>query len=160
MKLPSIYLRVVVLGKFLLLSTGLIMPASAIVPEVRDLVVWSTGSDTVLNVTVFHTPAGDSFHYVYMIQVDISGDVRNFPISVQSTIEFTIPCNPIPCNLGPIDGTPLATVRAICTVDGPSAFTAPIQVPELSLLSLLLTLVLASTIAAFTVHRAKRRRSQ
>ncbi len=153
--LPSIYLRVVILGAFLLLSAGLIAPASAIVPEVRKLVVWSSGSDTVLNVTVYHTPAEDSFHYVYMIQVDISGDVRNFPISVPSTTEFTIPCN-----LGPIEGTPLATVRAICTFDGSSAWTAPIQVPEFSLLSLLLTLFLASTIAAFTPRKAKRRLSQ
>jgi len=126
-----------------------VTPVSAIVPEVQNVVVWNSGGDTILNVTVYHDPQ-TTIHHVDAIEVDISGDIQSFPVGVQPTTTFIIPCN-----LGPIEGTPSARVRAHCTVDGYNSWSEPFQVPEFSLPVLLLTLVLITSLAIFVLRKTK-----
>jgi len=133
----------------ILLSVSFVTPVFAIVPQVTSVVVWNSGGDTILNVTVFHDPE-TSLHHVDEIEVDVSGNIQSFPVEVQPTTTFTIPCN-----LGPIEGTPSAKVRAHCTVDGWNSWSEPFQIPEFSLPILLLTLTLVTSLAIFTFRKIK-----
>ncbi len=62
----------------------------AVVPQITEIVVWTSGSDTVLNVTVIHSPETSS-HYVNSIEVDVDGEVQAFPVNVQPSTTFV--CN-------------------------------------------------------------------
>jgi hypothetical protein len=121
--------------------------ANAIVPQIQNIVVYNSGSDTILNITINHIPAGDPGHYVNFTQVTFSGTVHNFTVPVQSAQTFTISCN-----VGVVQGTPTATVRANCTVNGWSS-SHDIQIPEFSLPLLPLTLALSTSVAVFTIRR-------
>lgn len=137
---------------FLIISVLLYLsfakPVFAIVPQVTDVVVWNSGGDTILNVTVYHSPVTPS-HYVDVIEVDVDGNIQSFPVE-QPTTTFTTPCN-----LGPIEGTPSARARAHCTVDGWSSWSEPIQIPEFSLSVLLLTLTLVTLFAVSVFRKIK-----
>ena len=117
----------------------------AIVPEIQDVVFWNSGEDTMVNVTVYHTPV-TAFHYVNQIEVDVDGVVTSYPIS-QSSTTFTSQIN-----LGEIGGNPLGRVRAHCTVDGWSSWSSQQTVPELSLL-ITIPLFLVGTVIALIVKR-------
>jgi hypothetical protein len=121
--------------------------AFAIVPEVQDVVVWSKDGDTILNVTVYHDPDLPPSHYADFVEVDIGGNIQTFPISQQNGTTFVVQCN-----LGSIEGTPLATVKAHCTIHDYSPSSDPIEIPEFSLLSFLLALSII-TIVVFVVFR-------
>jgi len=140
---------IVILGISVLLSVSFVTPSFAIIPVLTDVDVWNSGGDTILNVTVFHSPE-DPSHHVDLIQVDIEGNIQNFTVVVQPTTTFTIPCN-----LGPIEGTPSARVRVRCTVDGYNSWSEPFEVPEFSLPVLLLTLVLVTSLAVFVLRKTK-----
>jgi len=141
------YTMILIISVFLCVS--FVTPVFAIVPQVTDVVVWNSGGDTILNVTVFHDPE-TSLHHVDMIEVDVSGNIQSFPVEVQPTTTFTIPCN-----LGPIEGTPSARVRAHCTVDGWNSWSELLQIPEFSLPVLLLTLILIASLAFFALRKIK-----
>ena len=143
---PS-YILILVISVLLCLSFA--TPVFAIVPQVTDVIVWNSGGDTILNVTVYHTPE-TSLHHVNEIKVDVEGNIQTFPVEVQPTETFTIPCN-----LGPIEGTPSATVRAHCTVDGWSEVYGPIEIPEFSLPVLLLTLTLVTLLVVFVFRKIR-----
>jgi hypothetical protein len=143
---PSYVLTLVI---SVLLIVSFATPVSAIVPQVTNVVVWNSGGDTILNVTVYHDPETSS-HYVDEIEVDVNGAVQSFQVAVQPTTTFTIPCN-----LGPIEGTPSATVRAHCTLHGWSSWYGPLEIPEFSLLVLLLTLTLVTSLAVFAFRKIR-----
>src|SRR4030042_6492971 len=127
-------------------------PAFAGFPTITNVVVGNNGGNTTLNVTVSHIPAGTSLHHVDSIEVNVSGTIDTTPVPVEPTTEFTIVCD-----LGPISGTLSANISAHCTVDlwGPSY--GPIQVPELSLPVLLLTLIFATALSTVAYHKVKSR---
>lgn len=126
-----------------LMSASSVTSVFAVVPVVTNVVVWNDGGNTVLNVTVSHSPQ-TSLHHVDSIEVNVSGNIQSFPVSLQPETIFTVPCD-----LGPIEGTPMATVRAHCTFDGYSlSWYGPIQIPEF-LHSILLLILLS--VASFTI---------
>ncbi len=139
---------ILILGISILLVVSFATPVFAIVPQVTDVVVWNSGGDTILNVTVYHTPVTPS-HHVDEIEVDVEGNIQSFPVE-QSTTTFTTPCN-----LGPIEGTPSAIVRAHCIVDDWSSWSDPIEVPEFSLPALLLALIIVTSLAVFALHKIR-----
>lgn len=96
------------------------------IPVVQDIVVWSNGENTMLNVTFYHSPATD-FHYVNQAEVDVDGVVTSYPVS-QSSLTFTAQIN-----LGQISGNPPARTRVLCNVDGWSSWSSQQTIPELSL---------------------------
>lgn len=125
-----------------LLSVDYAAPAFAIVPQINSVVPYSSGGDAILNVTVYHYPE-ISLHYVDLVQVNVTGSVYNFTIGVQPlTPENTFI---VSCNLGPISGTPTATIRAHCIYDGNGPWYGPILIPEfLHSMFLLISLLLVS----------------
>ena len=98
----------------------------AIVPEIQEVVFWSNGDNTMLNVTFYHTPI-TAFHYTDQIEVDTDGTVSSYDISQSSVTTIAI------INLGEISGNPEARVRVHCTIDGWSGWSSQQSIPELSL---------------------------
>jgi hypothetical protein len=143
--------RVLILVLITLLSSSFAKPTRAIVPVIENVVVWQSGNDVIVNVTVSHSPVLIS-HRVNKIEVNVSGTNHVFNI-IQNTTTFTYPCN-----IGPIEGNPTAQVRAHCIVDFYSAWTAPIQIPEFQFPALLLTFILSTALATFALYKNKLRR--
>lgn len=127
--------------------------AAAIIPQIQNVLVWESGGDVIVNVTVFHTPVSPPTHYVSKIEVNVSGTNHVFEFTQQTEL-FTFPCN-----IGPISGTPLAQVRAYCVFDLYSPWTDPIEIPEFQMPILLITLLLGTAFAAFVSLKIKDRRS-
>lgn len=149
---PNKLLHILILGISTLLSINFVNPASAIVPEVRGAVVYNVGGSTFLNVTVYHYPE-DASHYVDIIRVTIGANTTDLTIGAQTlkpdnTLTVTY-------NLGPVAGTPAATVQAHCIVNGWSSVNWTGEVPEFSLPVLLLTLILGTSIAVFISRKVK-----
>jgi hypothetical protein len=137
---------------FVLLITALFMstrsaPALAVKPVVTNVVVWNNGGNTTLNVTVSHSPQS-SFHHADAVEVNVSGTIETLMVPLEPTTEFVIIFD-----LGSIVGTPLATVRAHCTVDLWGASYGPVQVPEFLPFVLLSAMVLATAFSTATYRR-------
>jgi hypothetical protein len=124
--------------------------AHAIVPVIQNVIVWQSSSDVIVNVTVFHTPV-QVIHRVEKIEVNVSGTNHVFNL-VQTTETFTYSCN-----IGPVEGTPSAQVRAYCIVDLYSPWTEPFLIPEFQTSILLLTLILSAAFATFGSRKIKSR---
>lgn len=117
-------------------------PAFAGYPAVNDVVVFEDAGNTMLNVTVFHSPQ-NSVHYLNFIEVDLNGTILTFPVIYRSESSFTVTCD-----LGAIIDNPTATVRSHCNIDGYSQSSfGPIVVPEFLNSTLLLILILTSSMA-------------
>ncbi len=133
-----------------LLSMHLTTPAFAGIPVVQNVVVWNNGGNTILNVTVNHSPASPPTHYVNLIEVNVSGTIHTFNL-IQNITTFTYPCN-----IGPIGAAQDATVRAHCIVNGYSPVYGPVQVPEFLLPILLLTMMLGTSLAIYASRKIRR----
>lgn len=143
-KTPITFLTILVFS----VLTCLTRPVIAGYPVVNDVVVFEDAGNTMLNVTVFHSPQ-NPVHYLDFVEVDLNGTILTFPVDYRSETSFTVTCD-----LGPIVGTPTATVRAHCKIDGYSQSSfGPIVVPEFPMSSLLLILVLTTFIAAILCSR-------
>ena len=143
---------------FLIILTSSILtctarPVVAGDPIVSDVVVFDDSGITKLNVTVFHSPQY-SIHYLNSIEVDLNGSIIPFPVAHRPQNTFTVTCD-----LGPILGTPTATVRAHCNIDGYSQSYGPTIVPEFTVLSLLLVLVLTTLTATILFRKRVSRES-
>jgi ABC-type transport system substrate-binding protein len=101
---------------------GFVGSVFANIPNVTRVVVWPSGGDAILNVTVNHSPETPS-HHVDLIEVDVAGDIKEFAVDVQPFQTFTIACN-----IGLVEGTRSVTVRARCTVDGYGPWYGPMEV--------------------------------
>ncbi|NWG10942.1 hypothetical protein HXY33_04225 [Candidatus Bathyarchaeota archaeon] len=141
---------VLLLSLFVSLCTSFAEPTHAIVPVIQNVLVWQSDSDVIVNVTVYHTPVLVA-HRVNRIEVNVSGTNHIFDL-VQTTETFTYPCN-----IGPVEGTPSAQVRACCIVDDYSAWSAPFQIPEFPTSFLLLTFILSAVFAMFASRKFKSR---
>jgi hypothetical protein len=148
MKKTSIIFLIILASSIL---TCLTRPVAAGDPIVSDIVVYEDSGITMLNVTVFHSPQY-SIHYLDFIEVDLNGSIITFPVAHRPQNTFTVTCD-----LGPILGTPTATVRAHCNIDGYSQPYGPIIVPEFTALSLLLVLVLTTLTASILFRKRIRR---
>ncbi|WGM88971.1 MAG: hypothetical protein NUK63_08630 [Candidatus Bathyarchaeum tardum] len=125
--------------------------AGAIVPEVQNVIFWNDGTETILNVTIYHTPL-TSLHYVNQVEVDIEGAITSYPVT-QTDITFTTSIN-----LGEIAGTPLARVRAFCILDGWSSWTNQQSIPEFS--SWIIVVLSLATILALIIVKKRWRNLQ
>jgi len=138
----------------ILLSASFAEPVFAIVPEVRNVVVYNVGNSTFLNITIYHYPEDGSIpHYVDTIRVTVDANTTDLTIGPQ-------PLSPndtfiIAYELGPVEGTPTATVQAHCIVNGWSEVNWTGQVPEFSTSALLLTLILVTSLAVFVFRKIK-----
>lgn len=144
--------KLVILALLSSWATVLVSPVSAGFPVVSNVVVLSVGSNTVLNVTVSHTPQ-TQVHYLDRIEVDVSGDNRIFPVASRLETTFVVQCD-----LGIVPTPTDATIRAHCIVDGYSLSQyGPILVSEFS--SMLLPFFVVATLLAVMVARASRKRA-
>jgi len=139
---------------FVLLITALFtstrsVPTLAVKPVVTNVVVWNNGGNTTLNVTVSHSPQS-SFHHADAVEVNVSGTIETLMVPLEPTTEFVIVFD-----LGSIAGTPLATIRAHCTIDDWGPSYGPIQVPEFLPPILLLALIFTTTLSIAVCHRFK-----
>jgi hypothetical protein len=116
-----------------------VAPVEAIIPQVQDVTVWNSGGETILNITVYHTPL-TSLHHVDKVEVDVEGNITSFPVDQPSTTFI------VQTNLGQITGTPSTRVRAHCTIDGWSPWSETFQVPEFSSLILLSIFIIATVV--------------
>ncbi len=144
--------RILILVFSILLSSCLTKSASAIVPQIQNVVVYNDGISTFLNVTIYHTPE-DASHFVNTIRVTMGSNITDLaidphPLSPQDTFIITY-------DLGPISGTPTALVEAHCTVNGWSTVNKTVQVPEFSSSAMLLTLAFATSLALVALHKVK-----
>lgn len=115
---------------------GLNIPiAFAGVPSVLSVEGWASGTDTILNITVSHSPFTSS-HYVNKVEVDVDGTVDEINLPSQSTVTFVVQYN-----MGEVTGTPTVQTRAFCNIDGWSSWSEPVVVPEFSWMHVLLILI-------------------
>lgn len=115
--------------------------ALADIPTVENVEPWTSGSDTILNITVRHALPLTS-HYVDKVEVDIDGTIHDVALTPQSTVTFVEPYN-----MGEVTDTPTVQVRAHCNLHGWSGWSDPLAVPEFSTVSLLLILAIVSIAA-------------
>ena len=128
-----------------------INPVLADVPTVESVEPWTSGTDTILNITVRHgLPA--SGHFVWQIEVDIDGTVHIMELEPQSTVTFVVQYN-----MSELVGTPTVKVRADCNLHGWSGWSEPVVVPEFSTISLLLILAIVSMAVLLRKSRAQAR---
>jgi hypothetical protein len=142
------YLVILVLVSTLFLSFEA-TPVFAGIPTITNVVVWNNGGNTTLNVTVSHSPQS-SFHHADAVEVNVSGTIETLIVPLEPTTEFVIVFD-----LGSIAGTPLATIRAHCTIDDWGPSYGPIQVPEFLPPILLLALIFTTTLSIAVCHKLK-----
>jgi hypothetical protein len=110
----------------------------AVVPEVLSIEPWTSGADTILNITVTHAQFGGS-HYVNRVEVDVNGTIQNIDLTSQSAVTFVVPYN-----MGEVTENPMVKARAHCTFHGWSGWSESVEVPEFSPIHLLLVLAIVS----------------
>ncbi|MGQ9565093.1 MAG: hypothetical protein ACUVT5_00910 [Candidatus Bathyarchaeales archaeon] len=99
---------------FALVAALYVGPAFADVPNVLSIVPWTSGADTILNITVRHA-SPTSFHFVNRVEVEVNGTVQTINLSwppVQ-TDPFVVQHN-----LGQIVGIVNVRTRPNCNVHG------------------------------------------
>jgi len=150
--LMKILACLLLIGFLVFLSPSFLRPASAIVPEVRNVTAYNVGGSTYLNVTVFHDPEIPA-HYVNLIEVTFNGNTTTLTIGPQTLA----PDNTfiVQYDAGPISGTPTATVRAHCIVNNWSVVNWTGPIPEFSSF-FIVPLFMVATLLAVAVYRRKR----
>jgi hypothetical protein len=134
----KLFCIIIVISSFSICMVS-VAPVEAIIPQVQDVTVWNSGGETILNITVYHTPL-TSLHHVDTVEVDVEGNITSFPVDQPSTTFI------VQTNLGQITGTPSTRVRAHCTIDGWSPWSETFQVPEFSSLILLSIFIIATVV--------------
>jgi hypothetical protein len=128
------------LGAFVFVSVQ-VLTVEALVPGIVGVESYDVGSVTWLNITIHHTPppALGPSHYVSNVQVEVNGVVEDLPQSPQSTETFSVQYS-----LGPNTDSYSVRARAYCIVHGYSAWSNIVTVPEISLLTVVLLIALAT----------------
>ncbi|UCE16085.1 MAG: hypothetical protein JSV12_00225 [Candidatus Bathyarchaeota archaeon] len=122
-----------------------IHPVLADVPSVLSLEPWTSGTDTILNITVRHSSPTSS-HYVNKVEVDVDGAVHNIGLTSQSTVTFVVQYN-----LGELADEPMVRARAHCTIHGWSSWSNSDQVSDSSSIPLLPILAIVSVLAIVSI---------
>ncbi len=133
---------------FLVLTTiagSQIHPILADVPSVLSIEPWTSGTNTILNITVRHSSPTSS-HYVNTVEVDIDGAVRDIDLTPQSAVSFVVQYN-----LGELADEPTVRARAHCTIHGWSSWSNSDQVSDSSSIPLLPILAIVSVLAIVAI---------
>ena len=142
----------------ILLGLNVAKPVLADVPAVINVIPWKSGSDVMLNVTIYHDADAEvSGHYIDNIKVNIGGSIQDFAQSGPHTYYDTIK-HYFNVTIGPvtgITGTPTATVSAHCNLHGDSTSNWTGQIPEFSMPFLLSALILATPIVFLALRKTK-----
>ncbi|UCB60828.1 MAG: hypothetical protein JSV75_04325 [Candidatus Bathyarchaeota archaeon] len=128
-------LLVLALAVLFAFQTNLVL---ADIPDVTSVEPWTSGTDTILNITVRHASPTPT-HYVDAVEVDIDGTVEAVYLEGQSTETFLAQYN-----MGEVTDTPAVQARAFCTWHGWSSWSQPVVVPEFSTIYLFLFLAFVS----------------
>jgi hypothetical protein len=121
----------------LLTVFNMIPMVSANVPSVLQINNISQGSSGRISVQISHSGPTSS-HYVDIVEVDVSGQVKQFSLQPQTSDPFTVELD-----LGQLQGTANVKVRAHCTLHGWSNWSSQIPVPEFGELGATIILVFA-----------------
>jgi hypothetical protein len=124
---------------------SLVSDVQAIIPQIEDVSVSTSGADTILEVTFFHTPVMPG-HHVNFVEVDFDGVFSTYQIR-QDSLTFTAQIN-----LGQITGNPILRARVQCIVDGWSSWSEPLTIPEFPSW-IILPLLLSSIFVAFILRK-------
>jgi desulfoferrodoxin (superoxide reductase-like protein) len=117
-------------------------PVYADVPDVQSIVPWTSGTDTVLNITVRHALPSSS-HYIYKVEVDVAGTVHVVDLtSPQTSTTFVVQYN-----MGSLTSTPSVRARAFCNVHDVGPWSQQVVVSEFSALNIILALAIISIAA-------------
>ncbi|UCC58925.1 MAG: hypothetical protein JSW14_03230 [Candidatus Bathyarchaeum sp.] len=139
-----------VIGLLLVLSAIIcfnINPVFAALPSVVSIEPWTSGTDTILNITVSH--AFSQIDYLESADVEIDGTIHTVTISNQDSDPFVVQYN-----MGEVTGTPTVRARGYCTNAGYGDWSESVVVPEFSSVVLLLVFITA-TIIVIIVNRRK-----
>ena len=120
-----------------------IQPVLSDVPSVLNIEPWTSGTETILNITVRHSFPTTS-HYVNHVEVEIDENVNDVDFIPQSTVTFVVQYN-----MEEVADTSTVEARANCNLYGWSSWSETIVVPEFSTIALLLILVTISIAAIF-----------
>jgi hypothetical protein len=89
-----------------------INPILADVPHDIMVEPWTSGTHTILNITVTHnSPASD--HYVDLVQINISSAIHDIHLNSQPSVTFVVEFD-----MGEITSIPTVRARAHCIVHG------------------------------------------
>lgn len=113
------------------------------VPTVVSIEAWTSGTDTILNITVRHSSPTSS-HYMDIVEIDIDGTVETVNFSPQSTVTFVVQFN-----MGREIDAPEIIARVHCTPHGWSSWSDPKVIPEFSTIHLLMILIMGSFLILF-----------
>ena len=151
----------IVRGKMIIIILSLLLvivavvplaPVFADVPDVQDIVFWTDGEgNTLLNITIRHNANVPPLaHYVDLINVEIDGITTTVPLSDNQTSLIFVP----QYNMGQVINTPTLRARVHCIVHSYGGFSAPVQVPEFSVIHLLAIFVLVSIVSLFLSRKS------
>lgn len=102
----------IVILSFLMALSQHINPILADVPHDIMVEPWTSGTHTILNITVTHnSPASD--HYVDLVQINISGTIHDIHLNSQPSVTFVVEFD-----MGEITSIPTVRARAHCIVHG------------------------------------------
>ena len=141
-------LAIILFSALVVLFAFQINPVLADVPTVESIEPWTSGTDTILNITIRHG-SPSSGHFVWQIEVDIDGTVHIKELEPQLTVTFVAQYN-----MSELVGTPTVKVRADCNLHPWSDWSEPVMVPEFSTISLLLILAIVSIAVLLLKSRA------
>jgi hypothetical protein len=150
---------IVIFACLFLAGLSAIRSVLADVPQIRNVVVYQDGSDTKLNVTVYHFEEilGD---YVDLLKVVVTTGTPNvsqtFPQSGPHTLDPMTHTFNVTLDIGQINDAPLAQVQAHCVSHGWSTENWTGTVPEYSFPLLLLAFSMTA-LALLVKHRAGRK---
>lgn len=122
-----------------------IHPVLADVPSVLSIERWTSGTETILNITVRHSSPTNS-HYVNKVEVDVDGAVHDIDLAPQSTVTFVVQYN-----MGELADAPMVRARAHCTIHGWSSWSNSEQVSDSSSIPLLPILAIVSVLAIVSI---------
>jgi hypothetical protein len=136
-----VLITLLALPVFLTMAALQVRPVLALVPSVDAPVPWTSGTHTILNITVRHeiSPPGAG-HYVDYVEVDIDGTPHIIDLDPPQSDHFFV----IQYDMGEVTGTPTVKARAHCTIHGLGGYSPSVQVPEFSFSQLLLILAIMS----------------
>ena len=129
------------------------VPVIVSIENVSNVALGFGPATVIIKVTISLSKPSSS-HYVDLVQVDIGGTVRDYPLKPQSSNPFTVSLT-----LGQYGPPQIVNVRAHCSTGGWSDWSGPIPVPEfpvaaiVAFLALLASLVLTRNGAKYLKRR-------
>jgi len=128
--------------------SGFVERAEANVPTVLQVENISQDSNGRINLQISHANPSSN-HYVDLVEVDVNGQVKQFPQQPQSSDPFTVELE-----LGQVQGTPNVRARAHCIIHGWSDWSNQVTVPEFPATAMAVFIALAASL--FMIRNAKK----